>query len=158
MNWVFRPMSPDNRTQPDFGMLRLPQPQMRGVMVLFSVKRIFVLCVLFCTGCDYPPEEATKIREQLQTQISKGQVYVTHSSKELSFVIKNSEFNKRSVEEKDKLVRSVEKETLEFLSKYRNYKYIRIYFLGDGTAGIDEPYICQTTYKACIKLQEQEKP
>ena len=131
---------------------------MRSVTVLFSVKRIFVLCAIFCTGCDYPPEEAAKVREQLQTQISKGQVYVTHSSKELSFVIKNSEFNKRTAAEKEKLVRSVEKQTLEILSKYRNYKYIRIYFLGDGTTGIDEPYICQTTFKACIKLKEQGKP
>ncbi|MCP4369535.1 MAG: hypothetical protein GY797_15705 [Deltaproteobacteria bacterium] len=94
----------------------------------------------------------------MQTQISKGQVYVTHSSKELSFVIKNSEFNKRPAAEKEKLVRSVERETLEILSKYRNYEYIRIYFLGDGTTGIDEPYICTTTFKACIKLKEQGKP
>ena len=56
--------------------------------------------------------------------------------------------------EKEKLVSSVERETLEVLAKYRNYKYIRIYFLGDGTTGIDKPYICQTTFKACIKTKE----
>jgi hypothetical protein len=125
-------------------------------MVLFRVKRIFILCAIFFTGCDFPPEEAANIREQLQAQISKGQVYVIHSSKELSYVIKNSEFNIRSEAEKEKLISSVEKEALEVLSKYRNYKYIRIYFLGDGTTGIDRPYICNTTYKACLKTKEQE--
>ena len=124
-------------------------------MVLFKVKRIFILCTIFFTGCDFPPEEAENIQEQLQAQISKGQVYVIHSSKELSYVIKNSEFNIRSEAEKEKLISSVEKEALEVLSKYRNYEYIRIYFLGDGTTGIDKPYICKTTFKACIKIKEQ---
>jgi len=124
-------------------------------MVLFRVKRIFMLCVIFCAGCDFPPEEAANIREQLQAQISKGQVYIVHSSKELSYVIKNSEFTTRPDAEKEKLISSVEKEALEVLSKYRNYKYIRIYFLGDGTTGIDQPYICQTTFKACMKTKEQ---
>ena len=127
-------------------------------MVLFRVKRIFILCAIFFTGCDFPPEEAANIREQLQAQISKGQVYVIHSSKELSYVIKNSEFNIRSEAEKEKLISSVEKEALEVLSKYRNYKYIRIYFLGDGTTGIDKPYICNTTFKACIKIKAQGEP
>jgi len=122
------------------------------------MKRIFIFCVIFCAGCDFPPEEAAKIREQLQAQISTGQVYVTHSSKELSYMIKNSEFTMRPEAEKDKLVSSVEKEVLEVLSKYRNYKYIRIYFLGDGTTGIDKPYICQTTIQACVKLKDQGDP
>ena len=124
-------------------------------MVLFRVKRIFILCAIFCAGCDFPPEEAANIREQLQARISKGQVYVTHSSEELSYVIKNSEFNDRPEAEKEKLVSSIEKETLEVLSKYRNYQYIRIYFIGDGTTGINKPYICQTSLKACIKTKQQ---
>jgi len=66
-------------------------------------------------------------------------------------VIKNSEFTTRPEAEKEKIVRSVEKETLEALSKHRNYKHIKIYFLGVGTTGIDKPYICQTTTRACIK-------
>jgi len=123
-------------------------------MVLFRVKRIFMLCVIFCAGCDFPPEEAANIREQLQAQISKGQVYIIHSSEELSYVVKNSEFTTRPDAEKEKLISSVEKEALEVLSKYRNYKHIRIYFLGDGTTGIDQPYICQTTFKACMKTKE----
>jgi hypothetical protein len=57
--------------------------------------------------------------------------------------------------EQEKLVSSVEKETLEVLAKYRNYEHIKIYFLGDGTTGIDKPYICQTTFKACIRTREQ---
>jgi len=113
-----------------------------------------MLCVIFCAGCDFPPEEAANIREQLQAQISKGQVYIIHSSEELSYVVKNSEFTTRPDAEKEKLISSVEKEALEVLSKYRNYKHIRIYFLGDGTTGIDQPYICQTTFKACMKTKE----
>ena len=116
------------------------------------------MCVIFCAGCDFPPEEAANIREQLQAQISKGQVYVTHSSTGLSYMIKNSEFNILPETEKEKLVSSVEKEALEILSKYRNYNNIRIYFLGDGTTGIDNPYICNTTFKACIKTKEQGEP
>jgi len=127
-------------------------------MVLFRMKRIFIMCVVFCVGCDFPPEEVTHIQEQLQAQISKGQVYVTHSSNELSYMIRNSELTMRPEAEKEKLVSSVEKEALEFLSKYRNYKYIRIYFLGEGTTGIDKPYICQTTFNACLKIKEQGKP
>jgi hypothetical protein len=127
-------------------------------MVLFRVKRILILCAIFFAGCDFPPEEVANIREQLQAQISKGQVYVIHSSKELSYVIKNSEFTKRPEAEKEKLVSSVEKETLKVLSKYRNYKHIKIYFLGDGTTGIDKPYICQTTFRACIKIESQGEP
>ena len=126
-----------------------------SVAALFGVKRIVILCAIFCAGCDFPPEEAANIREQLQAQTAKGQVYIIHSSKELSYVIKNSEFTTRPDAEKEKLISSVEKEALEVLSKYRNYKYIRIYFLGDGTTGIDQPYICQTTFKACMKTKEQ---
>ena len=127
-------------------------------MVLFRVKRIFILCTIFCAGCDFPPGEAANIRENLQAQISKGQVYVIHSSTELSYVVKNSEFTMRPEADKEKLVGSVEKEALEILSKYPNYKYIRIYFLGDGTTGINEPYVCQTTFKACIKIMAQGEP
>jgi len=119
------------------------------------VKRIVILCAIFCAGCDFPPQEAANIRQQLQAQISKGQVYIIHSSEELSYVIKNSEFNMLPETEQEKLVSSVEKETLEVLAKYRNYKHIKIYFLGDGTTGIDKPYICQTTFKACIRTGEQ---
>ena len=79
-----------------------------------------------------------------------------HSDNVLSYVIRNSEFNRASEEERGKLVSSVEKETLVFLAKYRNYKYIRIYFLGNGTAGINSPYLCRTTFKACMKTEGQE--
>jgi len=129
-----------------------------SVMAFFRMKRIFLLCAIFCAGCDFPPEEAANIRELLQAQISKGQVYINHSSTELSYVIKNSEFTTRSAAEKEKLISSVTKEALEVLAKYRNYKYIRIYFLGDGTTGIDKPYICQTTYNACLIIKKQEEP
>ena len=137
--------------------LRLFRSLRRSVMLLFRSKRTFILCAIFCAGCDFPPEEATNIQELIQAQISKGQVYVIHSSTELSFVIKNSEFTRRPEAEKEKLVSSIEKETLEVLTKYRNYKYIRIYFLGNGTKGIDQPYICQTSFNACIKLKEEGK-
>jgi hypothetical protein len=131
---------------------------MRDVMVLFNVKPVFVflLCAVFCTSCDLPPEEVENMREQLQAQISKGQVYVTHSAKELSYMIRNSEFTRRPEAEQQKLVSSVEKEALEFLAKYRNYEYIRIYFLGAGTSGIDNPYICRVIDNACLKIEEQE--
>lgn len=118
-------------------------------MVLSGMKRIFILCVVFCAGCDFPPAEAAKIRQQLQAQISKEQVYVTHSSDELSYMMKNSEFTRRPETEKAKIVGIVEKDALELLAKYRNYKYIRKYFLGEGRAGIDKPYICQTASEAC---------
>jgi hypothetical protein len=127
-------------------------------MALFGMKRIVMMCVVFCVGCDLPPGEVENIREQLQAKISKGQVYVTHSANELSYMIKNSELTTRPEAEKEKFVRGVENEMLEFLSKYRNYKYIRIYFLGEGTTGIDKPYICQTTFNACLKIKEQVKP
>lgn len=126
-----------------------------SAIALFRVKRILLVFAIFCAGCDFPPEEAANIREQLQVQISKGRVYIIHSSEELSFVIKNSEFNMLPEAEKEKLVSSVEKETLEILAKHQNYKYIRIYFLGDGTTGIDKPYICQANFKACIRTREQ---
>lgn len=120
-------------------------------MVFSGIKRTLILCVILCAGCDLPPEEVASIQEQLQTQISRGQVYVMHSDNVLSYVIRNSEFNRKSEEEIEKLVGSVEKEALDFLAKYRNYKYIRIYFLGHGTAGINSPYICRTTFNACVK-------
>jgi hypothetical protein len=113
------------------------------------------MCVVFCGGCYSPPEEVANLREQLQAQISKGQVYVTHSDKELSYMIRNSKLTMRPDAEKEKLIRSIEREALELLSKYPNYKYIRIYFLGEGTTGIDKPYICQTAFNACLKIMDQ---
>jgi hypothetical protein len=89
----------------------------------------------------------------LQARISNGQVYVIHSSDEFSYIIKNSEFNRRPEAEREKLVRSVEKATLEVLAKYRNYRYVRIYFLGRGTKGIDTPYVCRTSFNACLKSE-----
>jgi len=112
------------------------------------------MCAMFCAGCDFPPEEASSIREQLQAQISKGQVYVNHSSNEISFVIKNSEFTARPESEKEILISSVEKEILEILSSHENYKQIKVYFLGVGTRGIDSPYICALTYKACKQKKD----
>jgi hypothetical protein len=126
-------------------------------MVLYNLKRIIILCVVFLVGCDYPPDEATNIQEQLQAQISKGQVYVMHSAEELSYVIKNSEFNRRSEAEQDQLISSVEKAALEVLEKYQKFKYIRIYFTGAGSAGIDKPYLCQTTTSACVRIKKQGK-
>ena len=122
------------------------------------MKRLLLLCAIFCTGCDFPPGEAEAIRQQLQAEIARGQVYIIHSSSELSYVIKNSEFNRRPEAERDKLVGSVEKEVLEVLAKYRNYVYIKIYFLGDGTKGIDNPYICRTIAKACTRMNAQGEP
>jgi hypothetical protein len=126
------------------------------MMVISAVKRVILLCTVLCAGCEFPPQEVDSIREQLQAQLSRGQVYVMHSDNVLSYVIRNSEFNRASEEERGKLVSSVEKETLVFLAKYRNYKYIRIYFLGHGTAGINSPYMCRTTFKACMKTEGQE--
>ena len=78
-----------------------------------------------------------------------------HSAEDLSFVIKNSEFNTRSEADQDSLIRSVEDLTLEVLSKYQAFKYIKIYFVGDGSVGIDSPYICQTTSNACLKIKKK---
>lgn len=122
---------------------------------MFKFKRIILLCAIFFTGCDLPPEEVENIREMLQSQISRGQVYVIHSSTELSYMIKNSEFNRKTEAERENIVGSIEKESLGFLSQYRNYKHIKIYFLGEGTKGIKNPYICQTTLGACQKMKSQ---
>ncbi len=130
---------------------------MTRMMVLSGIKRIILLCAVLSAGCNLPPQEVESIREQLQAQLSRGQVYVIHSETKLSYVIRNSQFNRASEEERENLVKSVEPETLAFLAKYRNYKHIRIYFLGDGTAGIKSPYLCRTTYKACMKSVEPEK-
>jgi hypothetical protein len=127
----------------------------QSAMTLPRARWILILCAILCSGCDFPPEGAENIREQLQAQLSKGQVYIIHSSEELSYVIKNSNFNMLPETEREKLVGSVEKETLEVLVKNQNYKHIRIYFLGAGTAGIKEPYICRTTFKACMKIKQQ---
>jgi hypothetical protein len=69
-------------------------------------------------------------------------------------VIKNSEFTTRPESEKKILISSVEKEILEILSSHENYKQIKIYFLGVGTRGIDSPYICALTYKACKQKKD----
>lgn len=127
-------------------------------MALLKMKLTLIMCAAFLVGCDFPPEEVAYIQQQLQAQISRGQVYVTHSDNGLSFMIKNSEFTRSPEAEKEKLVGKVEKEALEFLANYQNYEYIRIYFLGEGTAGIDKPYICQSTFNACLKAKEQGKP
>lgn len=127
----------------------------QSAMTLPRARWILILCAILCSGCDFPPEGAENIREQLQAQLSKGQVYIIHSSEELSYVIKNSEFNMLPETEREKLVGSVEKETLQVLVKNQNYKHIKIYFLGAGTAGINEPYICRTTFKACMKIKQQ---
>ena len=127
------------------------------MMDLSGIKRIFLLCAVLCAGCNLPPEEVESIREQLQAQLSRGQVYVIHSDTKLSYVIRKSQFNRASEEERENLVKSVEPETLAFLEKYGTYEYVRIYFLGDGTAGINSPYLCRTTYKACMKTTEPEE-
>jgi hypothetical protein len=119
------------------------------------MKQLLLLCAIFCAGCDFPPAEAETIRQELQAGIAKGQVYIIHSSSELSYVIKNSEFNRRPEAERDKLVGSVEREVLEVLQKNRDYESIKIYFLGDGTKGIDKPYICRTTAMACSRMNAQ---
>jgi hypothetical protein len=67
-------------------------------------------------------------------------------------MIRNSKLTRRPDAEKGKIVSSVEKQALELLAKYPNYKYIRIYFLGEGTTGIDKPYLCQTAFNACLKI------
>ena len=120
----------------------------------YAKKRILLLFAMFFAGCYFPPEEAKSIREQLQAQISKGQVYVNHSSNEISYVIKNSEFTSRPDAEKEKLIDSVEKEILAILSNHGNYKQIKIYFLGMGTRGIDTPYSCALTYTACRQKKD----
>jgi len=128
------------------------------MMVISAIKRVFLLGAILCTGCQFPPEEVDSIREQLQVQLTRGQVYVMHSDNVLSYVIRNSEFNSVSEEERGKLVSSVEKQTLVFLAKYQNYKYIRIYFLGHGTAGIKSPYMCRTTFNACVQSAGKGEP
>ena len=97
------------------------------------------------------------MRELLQAQISRGQVYVIHSEAKLSYMIKNSEFNRASEEERETLVKSVEPQALAFLDSYRNYEYVRIYFLGVGTSGIDKPYLCRTAFKACRKTAVEQE-
>jgi len=120
------------------------------------MKRLLLLGAIFCAGCDFPPAEAETIRQQLQAGITSGQVYIIHSSSELSFVIKNSDFNRRPDPDKDQLVGSVEQEVLEVLAQHRDYESIRIYFLGNGTKGIDRPYICRASANACSRTNVQE--
>jgi len=143
------------------GILRRPGASRTAnadVTVVFDMKQLVLLCAIFCAGCDFPPAEAETIRQELQAGIARGQVYIIHSSSELSYVIKNSEFNRRPRAERDKLVDSVEHKVLEVLRKNRDYDYIKIYFLGDGTKGIDKPYICRTAAKACSRLNPQGEP
>ena len=96
-------------------------------MTLSKFKGILLLCAVFCAGCDLPPDEVESIREQLQAQLSKGQVYVIHSSSELSYMIRNSQFNKTSEADREKLISSVATEAIDFLAKYQNYKHLKIF-------------------------------
>jgi hypothetical protein len=96
------------------------------------------------------------MRERLQAQLSRGQVYTIHADTRLSYMIRNSEFNRAGEAERGKLVSSVEKQALAFLDKYRNYEYIRIYFLGEGTAGINSPYLCRRSDNACRITEKRE--
>ncbi len=130
---------------------------MTRMVYLSGIKRVILLCTVLCAGCNLPPDEVESIREQLQAQLSRGQVYVIHSDTKLSYVVRHSRFNRGSEEERETLVKSVEQETLVFLEKYGNYKYIRIYFLGDGTAGIKSPYLCRAAYKACLRSDGKEE-
>ncbi len=86
---------------------RSEQP-MRGLMLQYGFKRVILLCAILVSGCDLPPEELEHIRELMQVQSSKGQVYVIHSPEELSYMIENSDFNSRPEVEKEKLVSSVD--------------------------------------------------
>lgn len=117
------------------------------------MKRIILICALFIAGCTFPPDEATQIQQQLQARISKGQVYLNYSADEVSFVIRNSEYTKRTESEKEKLVRGVEKQALELLSKHEGFKRVNVYFMGEGTAGIKSPFVCDTTGNGCRKKQ-----
>lgn len=126
----------------------------RGARSLLRIESTLLLCAALCAGCALPPDEVEEIRAQLQARLATGQVYVTHSPTELSYMIRNSEFTRAPRAKKDELVGSVEKDALDFLARYQNYKYIRIYFLGVGTAGIDEPYICEAASSACLRVEE----
>jgi hypothetical protein len=108
-----------------------------------------LICAAFLAACDFPPEEVERMQQQLQAEISRGQVYIIHSQETLSYMIRNSDVSRGSEEERQRVVRAVEAAALEFLAKYRNYGEVRIYFLGEGTAGIDRPYICRATDGAC---------
>lgn len=115
------------------------------------MKTFLLTCVVLIAGCAFPPDEATRIQELLQAGITKGQVYLNHSSEEVSFVIRNSEYTKLPDEDRAKLVSSVEKQALELLARHRDFKQVKIYFLGDGAAGIKMPYICKPAFNACRK-------
>jgi len=122
-------------------------------MTVSSVKSVLLLGALFCAGCELPPDEVESIREQLQQQLSRGQVYVIHAPPELSYMIRNSQFNKGTEADRDQLISSVETEAIDFLTEYKSYQHLKIYFLGEGTAGINLPYTCQRTSKACVKTK-----
>ena len=98
------------------------------------------------------------MRKQLQEQLARGQVYVIHSDTKLSYMIRNSNFNKEPEAARAKLVSSVEKDALAFLGAHENYEFVRIYFLGEGTAGIDSPYLCRRSYQACKQVSQQPEP
>jgi len=125
-------------------------------MLPSRIKSLLLLFVLVCTGCDLPPDEVESMREQLQSKLSKGQVYVTHSSSELSYMIRNSQFNKAGEAARDQLIQDLEPQAIDFLKKYPDYKHLRIYFLGQGTAGINAPYLCQKTTGSCRKSIAQK--
>ncbi len=100
-------------------------------------------------SCVFPPDEAIQIQKQLQSWISKGQVYLNYSADEVSFVIRDSEYSRRSDAEKAKLVSGIEMQVLEFLRNHQDIKQVKIYFLGQGAAAIKMPYICDIEFNAC---------
>jgi len=126
-------------------------------MFLSRLKGLLLLCAVSLAGCDLPPDEVEIIREHLQQQLSKGQVYVIHSSSELSYMIRNSQYNRLPAEDRDSLISSVETETIAFLEKYKSYNYVKIYFLGQGTAGIKQPYLCKRATKVCQQAAAQQE-
>ena len=69
-------------------------------------------------------------------------------------MIRNSEFTGGPEAKQDEIVRAIEKDALSFLDRHRNYRDVRIYFLGRGTRGIDRPYICRSALGACSRPQQ----
>ena len=121
---------------------------------MFNLKQVIVLFAILLVGCDYPPDGATTIQKQLEAQITRGQVYLIHASDELSFVIKNSEYNRSTVAEQDELIASVEEAAINMLAKHHDLRVVRIYFVGDGAAGINNPYLCHRVSQACQKVKQ----
>jgi len=128
-----------------------------GPWCLTLLKPGLLMCAAFLAACDYPPEEVERMQQQLQAELSRGQVYVIHSQESLSYMIRNSDVTRGPESERERVVRALEKAALEFLAKYRNYEDVRIYFLGDGTTGINRPYVCRAAESACsMSLRQPE--